>query len=267
MTDLSEYGLTSYEARAYRALLDLGTATAQTLSARSEVPEGRIYDVLSNLENRGMVRAQTASRPKQFVAVEPTVAIDRLVDAEIHELEAEMEHYQSVADELKNELTADSTVEDRFWTTAIGTADALDLLFERIDAASSEIVMIADSVPRPLDLDEVGPDLLDRLAQAIERGVDVFLLVSERIVAETPRGLLDRLGTDPFGAENFSVRTTEPLHGSLYLLDRAELCFPVVSPIERDRILGLINLKDPAFAGQIESQFHEHWESSTIVDS
>lgn len=267
MADLSEFGLTSYEDRVYRTLLDLGATTARAVAAKSEVPEGRIYDVLSSLETRGMVRTQTASRPKQFVAVEPAVAIDRLVEGEIRELEAQVEHYQSMAEDLKTTLDAESTVEERFWTTAIGTADALELLFERIDAARSEIVMIADSVPQPLDLDEVGPDLLDRLAAAIERDVEVFLLVSQGIVAETPSALLDRLGTDPFGADNFSVRTTETLHGSLYLLDRAELCFPVVSPIERDRVLGLVNLKDPAFASELESQFDDHWQRSTIIES
>ncbi|MGM0372331.1 MAG: TrmB family transcriptional regulator [Halobacteriota archaeon] len=267
MADLSDFGLTTYEARAYRELLDLGATTASNLAGESGVPEGRIYDVLANLETRGMVRTQRASRPKRFVAVEPSVAIDRLVEDRTQELEVEIERYQTIATELQDELSTETRVEDRFWTTAIGTVDALELLFERIDAADSEVVMVADTVPAPLELDEVGPDILDRLADAVTRGVTVSLLISEAIVSETPAGLLDRLDTDPFGAENFSVRTTETLHGSLYLLDGSELCFPVVSPIERDRILGLVNLKDPAFAFELEAQFHDHWRDSTNVET
>jgi sugar-specific transcriptional regulator TrmB len=266
MADLSELGLTTYEDQAYRSLLDLGATTASTLAVESEVPEGRIYDVLSNLETRGMVRSQEASRPKRFIAVEPGVAIDRLAEGQIRELEAEIDRYQSLADELSDTLETDPTVENRFWTTAIGTRDALELLFERIDTADSEVVMVADAVPSPLDLDEVGPDLLDRLAGAIERGVDVSLLVSEEILAEIPHALFDRASSGPFDASQFSVRTTETLHGSLYLIDGEELCFPVVSPIERDRVLGLINLKDPTFALELEEQFRMLWGSSTIVD-
>lgn len=266
MADLSELGLTTYEDRAYRTLLELGATTAHRLAEDSDVPEGRIYDVLSSLETRGMVRSQEASRPKRFLAVEPSVAINRLVEGRIRELEAEIERFQSLAEDLSEDLTTDPAVEDRFWTTAIGTVDALDLLFERVDAADSEVVMVADSIPRPLDLDEVGPDLLDQLASAIERGVDVSLLFAEEILTEIPRPLFDRASSGPFDADQFSVRTTDQLHGSLYLIDRDELCFPVVSPIERDRVLGLINLKDPSFARELEDQFQILWEDSTIVD-
>ncbi|MEF8772534.1 TrmB family transcriptional regulator [Halodesulfurarchaeum sp.] len=267
MADLSELGLTTYEDQAYRTLLGLGATTAKTVATESGVPEGRIYDVLSTLETRGMIRSQEASRPKRYLAVEPEVAVERLAEGKIRELEGQIDRYESIASQASEELGSETAVEERFWTTAIGTVDSLELLFERIDAADSDVVMVADAVPSPLDLDEVGPDLLDRLARAIERGVDVSLLVSENILAEIPHTLFDRASSGPFDAKQFSVRTTETLHGSLYLIDGDELCFPVVSPIERDRVLGLINLKDPTFALELEEQFRMLWESSTIVDA
>lgn len=266
MADLSELGLTTYEDQAYRTLVALGASTASTVAAESDVPEGRIYDVLSSLETRGMVRSQEASRPKRYVAVEPTVAVDRLVEGQVRELEAQIDRYRSVARTVTEELDTADHGEDPFWTTAIGTVDALELLFERIDAADSEVVMIADAVPPPLDLNEVGSDLLDRLGAAIDRGVDVSLLVSRAILTEIPDELFDRVSSGPFVAQGFSVRTSETLHGSLYLLDREELCFPVVSPLERDRVLGLVNLKDPRFAREIADQFRDHWDGSTVVD-
>jgi len=266
MADLSELGLTTYEDQAYRSLLTLGATTATTLAAESGVPEGRIYDVLSNLEARGMVRSQEASRPKRYVAVEPEVAVDRLAEGQIRELEAQIDRYETVAAEAAEELGSETSVEDRFWTTAIGTDDAVELLFERIDAADSEVIMVADAVPEPLDLGEVGSDLLDRLAKSIDRDVDVSLLVSEDILTEIPRNLFDRAASGPFDANRFTVRTTETLYGSLYLIDNAELCIPVISPIERERVLGLINLKDPSFARELDKRFRMVWEDSTIVD-
>ena len=266
MADLSELGLTTYEERAYRALLDGGASTATTVAAKSDVPEGRIYDVLSSLETRGMVRSQAASRPKRYVAVEPSVAVDRLLQEQVRELEGTIERYQSVASSIKTELESADRGADPFWTTAIGTRDAVDLLFERIEAAEAEIVMIADAVPPPLDLDEVGPDLLDRLGAAIDRGVDVSLLVSREILADIPDELFDRVASGPFVAQGFSVRTTDRLHGSLYLLDHEEVCFPVVSPLERDRVLGLVNLKDPTFGRELAHQFRDNWDAATVVD-
>lgn len=266
MADLGALGLTTYEERAYRSLLDLGPSTAGNVAAESDVPQGRIYDVLSSLEARGMVRSQAASRPKRYVAVEPSVAVDRLLEEQVRELEGTIDRYESVAATIKTELETGGRGEDPFWTTAIGTHDTLELLFERVEVAEEEIVMIADAVPPPLDLGEVGADLLDRLAEAIDRGVDVSLLVSRDILADIPAALFNRAASGPFVSQGFSVRTTDRLHGSLYLLDREEVCFPVVSPMERDRVLGLVNLKDPTFGRELDQQFRDHWDAASIVD-
>lgn len=267
MGKLADLGLGSYEEDAYRSLIDLGAATAADLVEASGVPEGRIYDVLSDLETRRLVRVQTASRPKRYVAVEPAVAVERLVESRATELQAEIERYQSLGDQLKTELEGGSRVEEPFWTTAIGTEDAIELLFERVDVADSQVVMVAETVPSPIDLDEVGPSILDRLAAALGRGVDVSLLVSEDVVAAAPGGLLERLEGPPFDSDLFSIRTTPTLYGSLYLIDREELCVGVQNPIDPEQILGMINVKDPAFVLELQTQFREQWRSSTRVEN
>ncbi|MFW5919910.1 MAG: TrmB family transcriptional regulator, partial [Halanaeroarchaeum sp.] len=128
MADLRELGLSSYEDRAYRTLLNLGPVSAAKLSEASHVPKGRIYDVLEGLQTHGMVRVQSASRPKRYVAVEPEVAVDRLVEARTNELSEERERIETMGNRLVDALSSDSTVSDRFWTTAIGMEDAVELL-------------------------------------------------------------------------------------------------------------------------------------------
>ena len=54
--DLSLLGLNLYETNAYKALILLGEATAAQTSKESEVPYGRIYDVLAALEQKGFVK-------------------------------------------------------------------------------------------------------------------------------------------------------------------------------------------------------------------
>ncbi|MFW5922211.1 MAG: TrmB family transcriptional regulator [Halodesulfurarchaeum sp.] len=267
MGELVDLGLRSYEDDAYRSLIDLGSATAADVAAASGVPEGRIYDVLSDLETRGLVRVQTASRPKRYVAVEPDVAVERLVESRRSELQAEIERYQSLGNELKAKLQGEADVQDPFWTTAIGTDDAIELLFERVDVADSQVVMVAETVPTPIDLDEVGPDILDRLAAAVERGVHVSLLISEAVVAEAPGRLLERLEDPPFDTDQFSIRITPTLYGSLYLIDREELCVGFQNPIDPEEILGLINVKDPGFVLELETQFRNRWKRSKRVES
>src|SRR6056297_2284762 len=101
MASLRDLGLSEYEARAYRALLNTGPTTAKELSRASEVPMGRVYDVLNSLEQYNLVRSQAASRPKKYVAVEPSTALDRLLADKQRELEEKAAQYQSVVDELE----------------------------------------------------------------------------------------------------------------------------------------------------------------------
>lgn len=261
MPDLSEIGLSSYEDRAYRGLLELGSAPATAVAERSDVPEGRIYDVLASLETRGMVRTQTASRPKRYVAVEPEIGVGRVVDARTRELEAEIKQYEVLEDQLVDALASGSTVDDRFWTTAIGTDDAVELLFERIDAATEQVVLVADIGTPTVDIVHVASDALDHLSSALERGVSVSLLVSRDLVDLAPSWLIDRVRRSPFDDAGFTIRTAEKLYGGFYLIDHDELCFEVGNPMEPD-VVGMINLKDEEFALEMESQFVKHWEEA-----
>ncbi|MFW5950226.1 MAG: TrmB family transcriptional regulator [archaeon] len=262
MVDLRELGLSSYEDRTYRNMLGLGPVSAMEIADASGVPEGRIYDVLDSLEARGLVRAQTHSRPKQFLAVEPEIAIDRLVETRTRELSEEIERYEVLGDQLVDHLSSHASVEKRFWTTAIGTADAIELLIERIEVADEQVVMVADVFTPEFDVAEVGPDVLAHLAAAIERGVAVSMLVPRDSLEEVPGGLIERVQEEPFASDAFTVRTTDELYGAFFLIDHVELCFEVINPMERDGVIGLINVKDPSFALELESQFRKHWEQA-----
>lgn len=266
MVDLRDIGLSSYEDRAYRGLLQVGPTSATGLAKSTDVPKGRIYDVLDSLETRGMVRTQTASRPKQYVAVEPDIAVERVVEAQTRELESEIDQYEVLADQLIDTLSSASKVEERFWTTAIGTEDAIELLFERIDAATEEVVLVADVGTPTLDITEIAPDALENLASALNRGVEVSVMISHDLVDEAPPWLIDRVTEPPFASEQFEIRMTPELYGGFYLIDHDELCFDVINPIEGDGVVGLINIKDPEFALEMEGQFQEYWHRAESFD-
>src|SRR6056297_3398596 len=154
MASLRDLGLSEYEARAYRALLNTGPTTAKDLSRASEVPMGRIYDVLNSLETQNIVRSQTASRPKKYVAVEPETALDRLLDDKKEELEAKAEQYEDIVSELGDQLEAGDHVDEPFWTAAVGPEETLNLLLERLAAADDRIVIVGSPPAQQLDIVE-----------------------------------------------------------------------------------------------------------------
>jgi hypothetical protein len=75
---LVQLGLTSYEAKAYHALLQRGSSTASQVAELSGLPRQRVYDVLADLVAKGLA----STRPGQaarYSATPPNLVIDRLL--------------------------------------------------------------------------------------------------------------------------------------------------------------------------------------------
>lgn len=263
--DLCDLGLSSYEARAYRGLLELGTANAREVSEGSGVPMGRIYDAMNGLEAKGAVRSHPSSRPTTYVAVEPTVLVDRLIDARRREFQARIDRLEAHREEVIDGLEERVDPDDRFWTAAIGAENALALLTERIDSADDRVVVVANTVSSQFDLGDVGEELVERLAAALDRGVAVSILLSEQVVMDVPDALVDRAQEPPFGADRFEVRMTEEAYGNVNVVDRNEVCIEVTNPMTKGELFGMIDLKNPAFASAVESTFEDVWAEATPV--
>jgi hypothetical protein len=78
-------GLTSYSARAYAALARSWRAPAGVVADGSGVPRQRIYDVLEDLVNRGLV-TRIEGKPSLYQSVDPAEALARLLEGCRHVL-------------------------------------------------------------------------------------------------------------------------------------------------------------------------------------
>lgn len=95
---LTRLGLTSYEAKAYLALIRRDSFTAAQVARQAGLPRQRIYDVLSSLVEKGLASARPGSVVK-YAATAPELAIDRLINAHRMDLaELESEAHQMVAE-------------------------------------------------------------------------------------------------------------------------------------------------------------------------
>lgn len=264
MATLRDLGLTEYEARVYRALLRTGPTTAKQLSNASGVPMGRIYDVLNDLERVDLVRRQNAGRPAQYAPIEPRTALSRLVDERRQELRAELEQYEATVAELAEQLEAPRAADEPFWTVAIGPEDTVDLLCERLAAATEQLVMVVDHPSPQFDLGAVGERVAGEIEAAIDRGVDVSLLVSPSLLDVIPAELLH--GYQGIAeAPNFALRATDDLAGTFNLIDRTEVAIEVTNPLQVNETFALIALTDPAFAANVHEEFEPRWTEATPV--
>jgi sugar-specific transcriptional regulator TrmB len=262
MANLRDLGLSEYESRAYRTLLRSGSTTAKELSNVSDVPMGRVYDVLDSLESHNLVRCQAASRPKKYVAVEPDTALDRLLAERKRELNQQAEQYEETVSELQAELDVTEPVSDRFWTVAIGPDETVDLHVERLLAADDRIRMGAGMPSPQLDIGEVSDRIVSALEEVLDRGVTVTSLLTPELAETLPLGVRDRtarLADHP----SFAVRTHEQIDGSFNLIDSNEVCIEVPNPLDPTKGFALMNFKDAAFASDVRETFDERWERAT----
>ena len=263
MASLRDLGLSEYEARAYRALLNTGPTTAKDLSRVSDVPMGRIYDVLNSLETHNLVRSQSASRPKKYVAVEPSTALDRLLDDKLDELNTKADQYEEIVEDLSTELDAvEPPIEEGFWTAAVGPDDSLELLIERLDAAERRIVMVAGRVSPTFDIGNVGETVTKHIEKALSRDVEVSVLLSPDLVNTLPESVGQRYADTLSDHPKFSVRTTPELDGTFNLIDDLEVCIEVANPLSPGEAFAMIDLKDPEFAANVNGQFSSRWETA-----
>lgn len=266
MASLRDLGLSEYESRAYRSLLRTGPTTAKELSRASDVPMGRIYDVLNSLETHKLVRSQTASRPKKYVAVEPDTALQRLLADKKRELEQQAEQYEEIVDDLGEELETAEPVDEPFWTAALGPADASDLLVERLTTADDRIVVVAGAPTPQFDIDEMGEQILEELEAALDRGVSVSILLRPELVDSLPRSVGRRYRRHLQEEESFAVRTSENVTGTFELIDHVEVCIEVPHPLDAEKTFGVIDLKDAEFAADVVDMFRPRWDEAEPLE-
>lgn len=263
MATLRDLGLSEYESRVYRALLRTGPTTAKELSTASDVPMGRIYDVLNALETNGLIRNQHSRRPKKYVAVEPEVALDRVLDDKERELDAELRRFEKAVEELTDQLDASGSTDEPFWTVAIGPGDTVDLLTERLAVAIDRIVMVAIAPAQQFDLGTDSQPIVAELDAALDRDVDVSLLASPGLLEAFPDETRRRYESRLLNRSGFEVRLDDNLTGSFTIIDRTEVCIEVPNPLAPDEPLALIDLSDPEFAANVHEEFRPRWDQAT----
>jgi sugar-specific transcriptional regulator TrmB len=260
MASLADLGLSEYESRAYRSLLQTGPTTAKELSRTSDVPMGRIYDVLNSLAEQDLVRSQSASRPKKYTAVEPEKALERLLSSKREELETQIDRYEEIAEQLEEQLDAAEPVDEPFWTAALGPEDSIDLLVERLAAADTHIIFVAATPTSRFEIDVVGERIAKELETALDRGVTVETLLHPAVVETLPETVGQRYRTYLQDERAFQVRTSADVYSTFTLVDHSEVCIEVPDPLNPQKAFALINLKNSGFATSVEREFEPRWD-------
>ncbi|MBW2991487.1 hypothetical protein KY348_07345 [Candidatus Woesearchaeota archaeon] len=74
---IKDFGLNSYEAKIWTALLSRGVSTAGELSDIAGVPRSRSYDILESLEKKGFI-IMKIGKPIKYIALPPEEVVERV---------------------------------------------------------------------------------------------------------------------------------------------------------------------------------------------
>lgn len=77
LNNIRDFGLNTYEAKLWTALLSRGISTAGELSDIANVPRSRSYDVLESLEKKGFI-IMKIGKPIKYIAVHPNEVLERV---------------------------------------------------------------------------------------------------------------------------------------------------------------------------------------------
>lgn len=170
---IKDFGLNSYEAKIWTALLSRGVATAGELSDISNVPRSRSYDILESLEKKGFI-IMKLGKPIKYIAVPPEEVVERVKKR----VDDEAQRTLSTMDELKesdvlNELMQlhNNGIETVTPEDLTGSVKGQSNIYEHLNLMLKEAEKSIIIVTSEEGLMRKGQALLRQLKKAHERGV------------------------------------------------------------------------------------------------
>ena len=174
LEDLEAFGLTGVEAKTYIKLLSFGEATITMLARSMGLHAAQLYGTLEKLVQKGFVIEQPG-RPKVYRAVEPDVALDRV----LRDLSERKERLTRALSKIASQAPKLAT--PPIWLVR-GRRNVVETMQDLIDNAEIDILLSTDH--------SLLPSLVGNLEKAQSRGVETYILIFS---PGAPRDLLERV--------------------------------------------------------------------------
>ena len=259
---LQKLGLSEYEAKAYKVLLDSGIVTAKHVSNLSGIPLTRIYESLVSLEKRGLV-ATMETRPKRYRALGPD-SLRNLIEEKRRRVEEEVKEAENIYETIRSVVSEPPSSEveverESFWIFR-GRDNCMRELKRNLKEAREEIKLFVGDLSW---IDEV----MDILEEKSKEGVKFKILCHvNKNTEERVRKLLN-LG--------FEIRSwdEEIIKGNIKDGEKANLTFKNPRPGVRrkdtygepgsDRLFNyeLLMSMNPVFVKMVETYFESFWKN------
>jgi HTH-type transcriptional regulator, sugar sensing transcriptional regulator len=173
---LTDVGLTSYEAKAYVALAGLGPSEPKRVANDAKIPYPSAYTALKTLESKGWVE-QVVKKPVTYRAKKPA-SVKAMVSSRL----------EDTFKELQKVYRSEPTEEAELVFTLRGVDRVLNKIYEMLRGAKESVVVVAPA----MGLEDA--KIMELLADAMERGVKIRAICDEEAEEFLPPGVEIRKG-------------------------------------------------------------------------
>ncbi|MFX1302554.1 MAG: TrmB family transcriptional regulator [Promethearchaeota archaeon] len=283
---LRDANLSNYEINTYITLLRSNNLTARELSVKSNVPTGRIYEILEVLKNKGMIEIQD-SRPKIYRAISFNEASHNVIShiknyqqRKVSFLINQAKQLESKINDLSISLKPESP--KLFWSTAYGWRSIFELYIKRFNTLKEKLLMTGFLNENTLKVLPQAKIFYNGILKALNRGIQIKYLWSfefdERILSDeqkvTNEMLFNKLTKnlkDLFNLsselEGFELRFIQKRIPTYYdIFDNNRVLIKLQNPLKPWQIFACINVLDPVLANELTEKYENMWLFEAIEE-
>jgi sugar-specific transcriptional regulator TrmB len=247
---LIRLGLTSYEARAYVALIKRDSYTAAQVARVASLPRQRIYDVLGSLVSKGLASTRPGTNIK-YAAVAPELAIERLMSrqrAELAELELDA---AAIVENLTPDFAAGQIHTDPLeYIEVLRDRGAINERFAELQSQVKREILVFTKPPYA------------RPPQENVEGIEITPKVLARSMYEA--SIFDdpdaTEGVRRFVAAGEEARVVDRLPLKLVIIDETIVMFGMEDPVANTDALTIVVVEHPSLAQVLKVAFNSIWD-------
>jgi sugar-specific transcriptional regulator TrmB len=257
LTDrLVRLGLTTYEARAYVALVRRDSFTAAQVARQAGLPRQRIYDVLGSLVQKGLASSRPGAVVK-YAAIAPEPAIERLI-ASRREAMAALEHDAgALVAALTPEFAAGQAHSDPLeYIEVLRDRGAINERFAELQAGVKREILVFTKPPYATPPQE-NVEGIEVTRSHVARSVYEYSVFDDPETTEGVRRFIEA------GEE---ARFVEFVPLKLVIIDEAIVMFGMQDPVGGASELTIMVVEHPALASTLKLAFQSVWDDGLMFD-
>lgn len=258
LNKLKQFGLNSYEAKIWTALLSRGVSTAGELSDISNVPRSRSYDVLESLEKKGFI-IMKIGKPIKYIAVPPSEVLER-----VKKLTKEEADKQIVAiDEIKETDIFEQL--NSLHTNGMDLIDPTDLSgsFKSRNHLYSQMENMIKSAEKSIIIMTTEEGLIRKakhfkklFKKSYERGVNIRILAP---ITNSTQNSIEEI------IDYAEIRHVDKIKARVCIVDEKEIAFMLLDDKTVDANFDAgVWVNTQFFAQALSKMFEEIWKSAKI---